>query len=55
MLEEDIECESFIAISIDSLLVYYNKYDLQVYLDNCTYKSVNKQMTDYFDENLFED
>ena len=29
-----IECESFIVISIDSLLVYDNKYYLQVYLDN---------------------
>ena len=53
--EEDIECESFIVISIDSLLVYNNKYYLQVYLDNYAYKTVNKQMTDYFDENLFED
>ena len=32
--EDDIECESFIVISIDSLLVYENKYYLQVYLDN---------------------
>ena len=27
----------------------------QVYLDNCAYKTVNKQMTDYLDENVFED
>ena len=53
--EDDIECESFTAISIDSLLVYENKYYLQVYLDNCDYKIVNKQMTDYLDKNLFED
>ena len=32
--KDDIECESFIVISIDSLLVYENKYYLQVYLDN---------------------
>ena len=32
-----IECESFTAISTDSLLVYENKYYLQVYSDNCTY------------------
>ena len=50
--ENDIECESFTVISIDSLLAYENKYYLQVYLDNCAYKSVHKQMTDYLDENL---
>ena len=32
--KDDIECESFTVISIDSLLVYDNKYYLQVYLDN---------------------
>ena len=53
--EDDIECKSFTVISIDSLLVYDEKYHLQVFLDNCTYKIVNKQMTDYLDENLFED
>ena len=49
------DCESFTVISIDSLLVYDSKYYLQVYLDNCTYRIANKQMTDYPDENLFED
>ena len=53
--EDEIECESFTIISIDSLLVYDMKYYLQVYLDNCAYKIVNKQMADYLDENLFED
>ena len=53
--EDDTECESFTAISIDSLLVFENKYYLQVYLDNCAYNIVNRQMTDYLDENLFED
>ena len=43
------------VISIDSLLVYENKYYLQVYLENCTYRIVNKQMTDDLNENLFED
>ena len=52
---DDIECKFFTVISFDSLLVYENKYYLQVYLDNCAYKFVNKQMTDYLDENLFED
>ena len=54
MLEDDIECESFTAIYIDSLLVYNEKYYLQVFLNNCAYKFVNKQMTDYVDENVFE-
>ena len=52
--EDDIVCESFRVISIDSLLVYDEKYYLQVFLDNCAYKNVNKQMTGYLDENLFE-
>ena len=55
MPEDDIECKSFTVISIDSLLVYKNKDYLQVYLDNCAYKIVNKQMIDYLDENVFED
>ena len=32
--EDDIECECFTVISNDSLLVYKNKYYLQVHLDN---------------------
>ena len=55
MPEDDKECESFTVISIDSLLVYENKYYLQVYFDNCAYKIANKQMTDYLNENLSED
>ena len=55
MPEDDIECESFTVISIDSLLIYENNYYLQVYLDNCVYKIVNKEMIDYLDDNLFED
>ena len=51
--EDDIECKSFTVMSIDSLLVYENKYYLQVYLNNCPYKIANKQMTDYLDDNLF--
>ena len=39
--EDDIECESFTVISIDSLRIYENKY--------------YQQMTDYLDENHFED
>ena len=52
--EDDVECETFTVISINSLLVYKRKYYLQVYLDNCAYKIVNKQTTDYLDEKLFE-
>ena len=33
--EDDIECESFTVISIDSLLIYENKSYLQAYLGNC--------------------
>ena len=40
---------------IDSLLVCENKYYLEVYLDNCAYKIVNKQMTDYLDETFLEE
>ena len=32
--EDDIECGSFTVISNDYLLIYENKYYLQVYLDN---------------------
>ena len=55
MPADDIECKSFTAISIDSLLVYDSKYYLQVYLDNYDCRIVNKQMIDYLDENIFED
>ena len=40
--KEDVESESFSVISIESLLVYENRYYLQVHLDNCTYKTENK-------------
>ena len=53
--EDDIECKSFITISINSLIAYNKTYYLQVYLENCVYKIVNKQMADYLDENRFED
>ena len=55
--EDDIKCESFTVISIDSLLVYDNKYYLEVYFEciYCAYQIVNKQRTDYLDENVFED
>ena len=54
MPEDDAECEYFAIFSIDSLLVYENKYYLQVYLGNCTYKIMGKQMANYLDDNLFK-
>ena len=54
MSEDSLEGESFTIISIDSLLVYENKYNLQVYLDHCAYKIVDKQMTGYLHNNLFK-
>ena len=50
MSEDDIECESFTIISIDSLLVYDEKSYLQVYLDNCAYEIVKN-----LDKNPFND
>ena len=45
MPEDDVESKSFTVISIDSLLVYENKYYLQVYLDDSIYKTY-KQTND---------
>ena len=57
MSEDNIECESFTVNSIDFLLLYKNKYYLQVHLDNCVYKNVKKKkkkkMTDDLDDNIF--
>ena len=36
------------------ILVCQKQFSLQVYLDNSAYKIANKQMTDYLDENVFE-
>ena len=52
--EDDIECEYFTIISIDLLLIWENKYFLQVYLDKCAYKIIEKQITDYVGDNPFE-
>ena len=51
MPKDGVECKSFIAISTDSLLIYYNRYYLQVYLENCAYKIVDSRIIDYLDEN----
>ena len=55
MPDDDIELECFTVISIGFLFVHKNKYYLQVSLDNSAYKIANKPMTDYLNENLFED
>ena len=41
------------VISTDFLLVFEKKYYLQVYLDNCGYKMIDKQMIDYLNVNRF--
>ena len=41
----------FYSLSIDSLLVYENKYYLQVYLETCAYTIVDKRIIDYLGEN----
>ena len=41
-------------IFIDSLVAYEKKCLLQVYLDNCAYKTVNTEMVGYLDDNLLE-
>ena len=38
VLEKEVECKSLTIISIDSLLGYYNKYYIQVYLENSAHK-----------------
>ena len=53
MPEEDIECEYFPAIAIDSILIYDKKCYLQVYLEDGVYKLVNKQMINYLEKNYF--
>ena len=51
---DDTECEYFSHFCWFFACIYDKKYYLQVYLDNCANKTVNKQMTDYLDEKLFE-
>ena len=41
--DDGVECESFTIISIDSLVVYKEKYYRQVYLDCYAYKIVETQ------------
>ena len=51
--ENSIECVSLTVISIDFSFVYDSTYYLQIYLDNCAYEIVDKQMADYINDNLF--
>ena len=51
--EDDIERQSFTVISIDSLIVYKNKYYLQVYSE-FAHKIVDNEMVDYLGDNPFE-
>ena len=51
--EDSWECESFTLTSINSLLIYENKYCLQVYLDSCAFNTVNTEMLDYLEDNIF--
>ena len=54
MSVDGVKCECRTIISVNFLLVYDNKFYLQLYLDNCAYKDVDKQKTGYLDGNLFE-
>ena len=42
------------VISIDSLVVYENKYYLRVCLNNRAYKIIDNGLIDDLDDNLFE-
>ena len=54
VLEDGVKFEYFAIISVGSLLVYKNKYYLQVYLNNCAYEIVNTVMIDHFDDNILK-
>ena len=54
MAEDGVDWEYFTVISIDSLLLYENKHYLLVYLDNYDYKVLDKKMTDYLGDSLFQ-
>ena len=50
--EDDVESESFTVISVDFLLLHKNKYYLQMHLDNCAGKIVDREMLDYLEDNI---
>lgn len=51
--KDGVECETYSPFQF-ILLVYENKYNQQVYLQNCANKIVNTQIIDYLDDNLFD-
>ena len=51
---DEIECESFTVISIDSVLLHENNYYLKLYLENSAYKIVNKQIIKILIKLFFE-
>ena len=52
--EYGIECQHYAIVFINSLLVYENKYYLQVYLKGCLYRIDDKIIMSYLGDNLFE-
>ena len=54
MPEGGIKLESFTVIFIDFLLIYENRYYLQVYLNKYAYKVVNTEIKYYLDDKFFE-
>ena len=47
-------CSLCVPENVDSLLVYEDKYFLQIYLHDCADKTVDKLVIVYLDDNLFE-
>ena len=54
MPEGGIKLESFTVIFIDFLLIYENRYYLQVYLNKYAYKVVNTEIIYYLDDKFLE-
>ena len=56
MPDDGVESQSFTNIKYFYwlFLSLWKKYNLQVYLDNCAYKIADKQMINYFDDNLLD-
>ena len=54
MYQKVMQNVNLLVSSIDSLFLYENRYYQQVYLDNCTYTIVDKQMIDYLGDKTFE-
>ena len=52
--EDGVDCNCMTIISINFLFIYNKKRYMQVYLDDCVYNTVNKQMTRYRDYDFIE-